>query len=389
MNHQKLPLVELKEKVENQTSIEIWQQPEIWKETADKFFKESGYIRQFINKALAEVDLIVFTGAGTSSFIGHSLSGTYFRNFKKTCRSIPTTDIVTFPDHYFNLTQSYLVISFARSGNSPESVATLELADRQSKKCFHLIITCDASGALASYQSKNPTMVFTLPQGTNDKSLAMTGSYSSMLLSGLMVAMSSRKNDKELKDRIDLSIRLTNRALKKEIGIIKSIAQKDFKRAVFLGSGSLYGTATEAALKLQELTNGNVICKFDTFLGFRHGPKVVINETTLVVYFFNNDPYVHQYEMDLLHDMERGFQPSCQLGISEHAVNSNQLDYQINISNETEHLSNDFQALNFIVLAQLLGFYKSLQLGLNPDNPSLNGAISRVVQGVNIYPYTK
>src|SRR5690606_23570998 len=81
---------------------------------------------------------------------------------------------------------------------------------------------------------------------------------------------------------------------------LRKLAALDFKRAVFLGSGPFQGTARESQLKLQELTDGKVICKFDSFLGFRHGPKVVINPSTLIIYLFSNNDYAHQYEVDLV-----------------------------------------------------------------------------------------
>lgn len=366
-----------------QTAMEINHQPEVWKLTAEKFFKDSSPIYAFIQNALKEVDQILLTGAGSSSFIGHSLSGILFKNYKTPCHVVPTTHIVSFPGYYFNAEHSCLIISFARSGESPESVAALELADRYSKKCFHLIITCDGKGALANYHSKNPIQVFTLPSEANDSGLAMTGSYTSMLLSGLLIALYDENS--KAAEQLELSISITEKLIRDELKALKDISEKNFSRAVFLGSGPLYGTAMEAALKLQELTNGKVMCNSDTFLGFRHGPKAVINEETLVVYFFSNNQYAHQYELDLVQSMDKGNPALFQLGISEDHVDADQLNHQIHISEPGQRLEEDFQSLNYIVLGQILGFFKSMQLGLKPDMPSLNGAISRVVEGVHIY----
>lgn len=369
-----------------QTAAEISRQPEIWRETAAKFFRERQTIAPFIRKAAQEADQILLTGAGSSSFTGYSLSGLLFNQFKKPCHVVPTTDIVTFPGYYFNAALSCLIISFARSGESPESVAALALADRYSKKCFHLIVTCDGSGALAGYRSKNPVEVFVLPPGANDKALAMTGSYTSMLLSGLLMALWPDNEESSLAAQVNGSIEAARQTLGRDIGTLRAVAHKAFRRAVFLGSGALYGTATEAALKLQELTNGSIICKSDTFLGFRHGPKAVINEDTLVVYFFNQNRYANRYEMDLVRAMDNGTRALFQLGIGSRPVQASQLNGQIIVGGPGDILGEDFQPLNYIVPAQLLGFFKSMQLGLKPDTPSLNGAISRVVKGVHIYP---
>lgn len=366
------------------TAKEIAGQPVLWKDTEKCFFENADAIDKFLKSAYTEADNIVLTGAGTSAFIGLSLQGSFFRNTGIITSAIATTDIVSHPQDYFNHHQTSLIISFARSGNSPESCAALELADKFSKKCFHLIITCDKNGALAKCSSSNPTCLFVLPEASNDKSLAMTGSYTSMLLTGLMIAYINQKQ--KIKKQVSLLIKAAENILSNDAPLIQKIAEKNFRRAVFLGSGNLLGTATEAALKLQELTDGKVICKQDTYLGLRHGPKAVIDENTLVVYFFSNNDYVKQYEDDLVNAMKTGNDALFQLGVSERFEKNKSINTQVNFGVDGEDIDEDFLPVCAILPGQLLGFYKSLQLGLKPDAPSVNGAISRVVQGVHIYP---
>ncbi len=396
------------------TAREMAEQPALWRQTAEKFFMESEFIRLFLQKAYPGANSIILTGAGTSAFIGLSLQGSFFRQTNKITRAIATTDIVSHPQHYFNEGQAPLIISFARSGNSPESCAALELADRLCKKCFHLIITCNKEGELAKYQSPNPVYAFVLPPESNDKSLAMTSSYSCMLLSGLLLAYIGQREFCQA--QIRLITAAAEKILSEDIKIIRQIAELNFQRAVFLGSGPLFGTATEAALKLQELTDGQVICKAESYLGFRHGPKAVIDETTLIVYFFSNNSYVRQYEQDLLRAMKIGNSALFQLGVSERGIVAKELQAQIvmdvdgllmnggpgdgrryrdevrtakrggEADGEGKTIAEDFLTVCSIIPGQLLGFYKSLQSGLSPDSPSISGAISRVVEGVNIYP---
>jgi tagatose-6-phosphate ketose/aldose isomerase len=368
------------------TAKEIAGQPQLWMNVVNNFHKAENEIQSFLQAAYTEIDDIILTGAGTSAFIGLSLCGVFFRNTNIVTRAIATTDIVSHPNDFFNEQHAPLIISFARSGNSPESVAALELADKLSKKSFHLIITCDENGELAKYNSSNPTCVFVLPNEANDRSLAMTGSYSSMLLTGLMVVYIHQP--KKIKQQLDLLTQAAKNIFS-HASLLKNIADKSFDRAVFLGSGSLFGTATEAALKLQELTDGKIICKTDSYLGLRHGPKAVIDEKTLVVYFFSNNDYVNRYEQDLVYAMKTGNNALFQLGVSEKHEAIDDLNAQINFGINNENIAEDFLPVCAIVAGQMLGFYKSLQLGLMPDEPSVNGAISRVVQGVSIYPLEK
>jgi tagatose-6-phosphate ketose/aldose isomerase len=278
-----------------------------------------------------------------------------------------------------------MLVSFARSGNSPESTAVVDLADKICKKCFHLIITCDASGQLASCQTTIPKFIIMLPPEANDKSLAMTGSYSGMLLCGFLVARI--REIKGLKPQIDLLHQYGRKILDQYASKLKEVAALDFKRVVFLGSGPFYGTATESHLKLQELTDGTIICKNDSYLGFRHGPKAVTNESTLLVFIFSNNVYVQQYERDLVDSMKRGKRALFTIGIFESKVNGLEFDLGIQLSDTKNAVDEELLTVCDILPGQLLGYYKSLALGLKPDAPSESGAISRVVENVNIYEY--
>lgn len=367
------------------TKKEIWGQPELWKAIYASAKEQKASFISFL-KVIQEQGSysIILTGAGSSAFIGLSLTGVYSRNYNVPVNAVATTDIVTHPGDYLNSELPLLLISFARSGNSPESVAAVKLADELCTKVFHLIITCDSKGSLAQYKSKAPTFLFVLPEAANDKSLAMTGSFSGMLLAGLLFA---HINEIEmLLPQIDGLCKYADIILNKASDF-EEIASLPFERVVFLGSGPLSGIATESQLKVQELSDGNVICKGDTFLGFRHGPRVVIDNNTLVFLLFSNQSYVSKYETDLAISLCAGPKPMYIAGITEQRLTGISLDQLIVLSPDKANLDEEFLAVCYIIPAQLIGFFKSLKLGLQPDQPSLSGTISRVVEGVTIYPY--
>ncbi len=365
------------------TASEIWNQPSVWASTYQKFTSEVDEIKRFRNDVLKNTKKIILTGAGTSAYIGYSLEGTFQRFTGITTVSIPTTHLVTHPKDYLDPEQPTLVISFARSGNSPESVASVKLIDRICKSVSHLVITCDDQGQLALYKSPNPKFTFVLPPESNDKSLAMTSSYTSMLLTGLLFARIDENG--ELEKQVDRLVEIGNGLIQKKSETLKEIANLDFKRAVFLGSGPLFGTSTESSLKLQELTDGAIICKNDSFLGFRHGPKAVIDEGTIVVFLFSGIASVQRYEKDLVRDMQRGKKAMRLIGVSEGPVEDLAMDTPICCCDSQASIDEDFLSICAVLPAQMLGLFKSMALGLKPDNPSISGAISRVVEGVVIY----
>ncbi len=372
------------------TAKEISQQPALWEMTYKLAVQNKNSISKFLQQLFSKKpDLdIIFSGAGTSAFIGNSVKGVFHKNTHLSTRAIATTDIVTHPQYYFSKQHATLLVSFARSGDSPESLASFNLANHFCDSIYHLIITCNAQGKLAKSANSNNSLVIVLPPETNDQGLAMTGSFTSMLLMAILISKISQLES--LKKDIKTLYRYGKKIVDNYAEQLKSICELSFERAVFLGSGALRGCAEECHLKLQELTDGYVISKFDSFLGFRHGPKAVINPKTLMVYLFSSDAYVLQYERDLLQDINAGERGLCSIAVMEHDFHGVDVNLKIILNaNDDNAIDSDFLPVCDVLIGQILGFYKSLQLGLLPDTPSKSGTITRVVQGVKIYPVNK
>ncbi|GAA3510303.1 SIS domain-containing protein [Aquimarina addita] len=385
MKYLNIDEITLKENGAIHTAKEIAGQPELWEAIFEKLIFEQKEVEFFLDTVFKKVKKIILTGAGTSAYIAYSVEGNIQRKNKTTTVSVATTHLVSHPQDYFEPSTPTLLISFARSGNSPESVASIELANKHIQDCYHLIITCNPDGSLAKQAPKNNSYVFILPPEADDKSLAMTGSYSGMLLSALLI--NDIKNIGSLKQTIAQLKNYGTALLTDHLASIKKAAQLPFNRAVFLGSGPQYGTAMESHLKLQELTDGQVICKNDSYLGFRHGPKAVVDQNTLMVYYFSNNAEALRYEKDLVNAMDQGSKPLYEIGLSENAITDITIDQLIILKETKEDFKIDeaYLAVCNIVLGQLLGFFNSLERNLQPDTPSISGAISRVVKGVIIY----
>lgn len=365
------------------TKREIFHQPILWREIWEKVNEEKTEIKKFFNYLKPNLSSIVLTGAGTSAYVGLAVQSTYRKKFKVLAEPISTTHIVSHPNDHILRDSELFMISFARSGNSPESCEAVNLANKISSKAKHFIITCNKNGKLAlENQDNDNTYVFVLPEKANDKSLAMTSSFTGMMLASILIARIDEINAMEYE--VEKLIQYGNISLENSSNLW-DIASKKFTRAIFLGSGPLYGIAKEAQLKMQELSDGLVICKHDSFLGLRHGPKAVINDETLVVYHLSNDCHASKYDMDLIKTMRSNSDPMGLLGIGENIDCEDYLDWCVNFTSNSEPLDKDLLSIASIVPAQLLSLFKSVQLGLAPDNPSRNGSISRVVQGVFIY----
>ncbi len=358
------------------TEREIAQQPETLRATQAVLRAEQAAIEAFVAPLLARPELrIVLTGAGTSAFVGECLAPWLSMRLDRCVEGIATTDIVSAPHQHLRRDVPTLLVSFGRSGSSPESVAAVELADAGVDEVHHLIVTCNAEGALAQRGGAN-VQVVVLPEATHDRGFAMTSSFTAMMLAALSILGGIDALDA----RAPAIASATQDALSRAEPVAARLARGDFKRVVYLGSGVFKGLAREAALKMMELSDGAVVTCFDSSLGFRHGPKTIVNGETLVVVFLANDPLARLYDLDIVEEL-RG-DGRC----GEMLLLSAQPEARAEIAIAGMAGAEDVDLLfPFIAPCQLLALRVSQALGLTPDRPNASGTVNRVVQGVRIH----
>ena len=366
------------------TLKEILQQPECWEKTG-QLILENKSLEKFLTEALKDkFRPIIVSGAGSSEFAAKSILDTLSTRLNRRVLNAASTDIVINPDIFSIPNEPALMISFARSGNSPESVASVELVRQICPTTKHLIITCNNNGALAKMKNEN-TFCIILPDETNDQSLVMTSSFSSMILAAVLC---SYFTDKEYAYRaIEQVCQYTKTIFTSVVEQLELIMKNpNIERIQYLGSSDAYGLLTEGHLKMLEMTDGRIATRIDSFLGLRHGPQVFVNKNTVVVAILSIDPYVRKYEIDMLRELKSKNQGYAYIVIGN---NPNEVELLNLVSYSTGECDNFFRLLPSIVIVQMLGFFKSLYLGLSPDVPSNSGIINRVVQGVIIYPFNK
>ena len=361
------------------TAREIEQQPRMLEQTHALLSAMREQIDAFIGPVIGNASArVILTGAGTSSYIGQCLAPLLDRRLAARVDAVPTTDLVSAPYLYLDPAQPLLLVSFGRSGNSPESLAAVELAETIVQDVRHLVVTCNAEGALNTIPARNK-LTLLLPEETHDTSFAMTSSFSCMLYATLAAFSDAHALD----DRIEPIARATRRVISETLPSLQELALRGFDRVVYLGSGLFQGLAREASLKLGELTNGAVATCFDSPLGFRHGPKTFVTDKTLVVVFVSNDPLTRRYDRDLLDELRRD---ACAGRIIEvTAQRQPQQDPNtLLVPGMADAVDIDL-LWPYVAIAQVYAFNTSRAMGLSPDSPNKQGTVNRVVQGVRIY----
>jgi tagatose-6-phosphate ketose/aldose isomerase len=367
------------------TEEEIRQQPASWIRSLNNIDNLRASIDNFLTPLLRKHELrIVLTGAGTSAFIGDIISPWLASHTGKNITAVPTTDLVTNPMDYLSAAHPLLLVSFARSGNSPESVAAVELANQCVPECYHLSITCNEAGSL--YQTavnSDNAYALLMPAETHDRGFAMTSSITTMMASCLAVFAPETINSHTFRDVAERC-----QTILTSLGdFSQSVFGNDpWKRIVYLGSGGLQGAARESALKVLELTAGKLAAFYDSPTGFRHGPKSLVDRETLVVVFVSSHPYTRLYDLDLLAELRRDRQAMRVVAIAAETDPVIEAGPHILLPPARTFIDME-QAFCFLMYAQVFALSQSLRVGNTPDTPSASGTVNRVVQGVVIHPW--
>ncbi|MEU8363200.1 SIS domain-containing protein [Nonomuraea sp. NPDC048882] len=362
------------------TVREIAQQPRVWREVDGIVAASRPELDAFLRPAAARV---VLTGAGTSGFAGQVLATTLTRRLGRRVDAVHTTDIVADPRGCFAEDLPTLLVSFARSGDSPESIAATELAEQCLSDVRHLVITCNAKGRLAQEHSgRTGSYVLLMPPDSNDRGFAMTSSFTGMTLAALL-ALGGPAYAR-------LTVRLARTAERIiEDGIldqgIDALLARDPERIVYLGSGPLRGLAAESALKTLELTGGQIVALSDSALGFRHGPKAVLNERTVVIVYVSNDPYTRRYDQDILTELRATMPPGSVIAVGGAPEDGSRPLRESWPLLGAEDVEDAALALPAVLCAQLIGLKAAVLRGIRPDNPFPSGEVNRVVHGVTLH----
>ncbi|HGJ2183672.1 TPA: SIS domain-containing protein [Streptococcus pneumoniae] len=372
------------------TTREIYQQPDVWREVFEFYQAKREEIAAFLQEIADKHDYIkvILTGAGTSAYVGDTLLP-YFKEVyderKWNFNAIATTDIVAKPATYLKKDVATVLVSFARSGNSPESVATVDLAKSLVDELYQVTITCATDGKLAlQAHGDDRNLLLLQPAVSNDAGFAMTSSFTSMMLTALLVFDPTEFAVKS--ERFEVVSSLARKVLDK-VEDVKELVDLDFNRVIYLGAGPFFGLAHEAQLKILELTAGQVATMYESPVGFRHGPKSLINDNTVVLVFGTTTAYTRKYDLDLVREVA-GDQIARRVVLLS--------DQAFGLENVKEVvlgcggvLNDIYRVFPYIVYAQLFALLTSLKVENKPDTPSPTGTVNRVVQGVIIHEYQK
>lgn len=373
------------------TPREIWQQPETWAVTYERCLNQKAELhaalrRAGIGQSNVASPTVYLVGAGTSDYTGRALAPLLRRRWGCEVWPLPSTTLLTEFQEFHRPGRQYLWISFSRSGESPEGVALLERALRERQDIQHLVITCNQQGQMEQLCQGHPdrALALVLDEAVNDRGLAMTSSFSNMLLAGQCVAQLDDLS--QFGEVVSQISECGRQFLPLAAETAAEVTTLGCTRACFVGSGALRAVADESSLKVVELSAGKVTTLAETPLGLRHGPMSSVNEQTVFVEFLSSEPARRGYELDLLREIDRKRLGRVRLVVTcgEGDDVSELADYRLPVGAGLD-FPDAFRPIIDVMLGQLLGLFASMRCGLKPDQPSPSGTITRVVQPIKLY----
>jgi tagatose-6-phosphate ketose/aldose isomerase len=372
------------------TPREIAQQPQTWLQTFQTVRALESEIQEFltacgVNGPANERPTIFLVGAGSSDYIGHCLYHLLRSRWQCEVFPVASTMLLTDFSDYVLPGRRYLWISISRSGDSSEGVAVLERALAECPQVSHLLLSCNPSGRMLKAVERHANcLAVVLDEETNDRGLAMTSSFSNIVIAGQMLAHASSMEEHEA--AVHALATAAESLLPQAASLAALLSDSGLSRACFVGSGALAGAATESALKLLELTAGNVQAMAQSTLALRHGPMAALERDTLLVACISTQTRRRGYELDLLREIGRKDLVGTRVAITttDPDVLRGEAEYVL-APDSSGNIPDACRPVLDVIFAQLLGLFSSIHYGLKPDSPSPNGAISRVVESVGIH----
>ena len=366
------------------TLTEIFQQPELWRQTAEFSASVAGQRLEQVRRNR----FLVLTGSGSSHYVGECIAPAIQRGARRAAQALGSGELLLAKSDLLPLQRPLMLVSFARSGSSPESTALISACLGQEPSIEHLVVTCNPSGKLARQWGggvEKRVTVDVLDPRTCDKSLVMTSSFTNLALAGLVLGYAEVPQTylRHAETLVGVGLDLFEGWLDR----LESIARQPFARMIALGSGGQFGTARESALKMLEMTDGRVSTQAESWLGFRHGPMCAFRQDCLLLLFVSGEAAKRAYQLDVLREIRHKGLGGTVVAVGREIPRELLSDGDLLVDPPgLAELPDEWAAIGGTVVGQLLGFFRCLEEGLQPDQPAGSGAISRVVPEFRLYP---
>lgn len=337
------------------TYREIMEQFAAWEATLDEVLNQKQRLERFLQEE--GFHEAIFTGCGSSYYSSLAAAAAFQAITGIRSSAFPASEIFLYPERSLVHKGAILLAVISRSGETIETLQAVETF-RQKGGENVLAITCYQESALVKSASLS-----LVAREAEENSIVQTRSFSSMLLAAhLFAAIAAGRADyqSELEGLPTHGVRV----MEESHPFIQRTAEDErYTQFFFLGSGGYYGLACEASLKMKEMS----LSQAEAFhsLEFRHGPKSMLAENSLVIALLSDSAM--SYEVPLLAEL-RGYGAQVLALVERRSKEGlGVVDYVIPLHSGLSELA---RGLLFMPPLQLLGYYRAMAKGLDPDRPA-------------------
>ncbi|MFL6180004.1 MAG: SIS domain-containing protein [Actinomycetes bacterium] len=318
------------------TEREILSQPDVWAKTLDDVDPHPAA------RLLRQADEVVVIGCGSTHYLAMTAAA-LLRAAGVRAWSLPSSELVPTAQPQLVDPARTVLLAISRSGTTTETTRAVEHFLRHGGHRV-LALTCDPTSTLAAQAD----LVLPAPEA-QEISVAQTRSFSTMAL--IMSAVAGALGEADLLHLRTLPSE-AREVLERSREPMRLLAQSPALNAFyFLGSGSLFGIASEGMLKLKEMS----LTHSEAYhaLEFRHGPMSMCDASASVISLVS--PERAPLEAAVTSDL-------VQLGAEVTTIGPGSA---IELPQQALWLRSPL----YLLPLQLLALERALHKGLDPDQP--------------------
>lgn len=335
----------------NHTLNEILTQPAAWQAALEVVDTKQAALRNLWEEG--QFSEILVTGCGSTYYLSLAAAPLLQQQLGKRACAVPASELLLFPETVVSPGSTPLLVTISRSGRTTETIRATQ-AYKTCQKGPMLNIGCYEETELVAQSD----LALVIPEG-QEQSVVQTRSFSAMTVA-VQAAVASLVDDLQFQAMRQLPA-IGEQLISTHHGLARQLGQNPrFDCFYFLGSGLQYGLACEASLKMKEMSLS--VSEAFHFLEFRHGPMSMVNDRTLVVGLLSETARAE--ELAVLREMRAlGAQT---LVLADQPVSEQEADYQVCFHSGLPETN---RAVLYLPVLQLLGYYRAVTNGQNPDQP--------------------
>lgn len=348
------------------TLEEILSQPAVWAETLKVFERNARSVMDLWQHN--QFEQVIFIGCGSTYYLSLSAS-VIFQQFNGiSSRALPGSELGLFKDIYLNKNKKTLLLAISRSGETTETVRAMQLF-REGGFGRTIAITTVPDSSVTKYADH-----CLIADAAQEVSIAQTRSFGCMqLLAQALALQLSGQNAVEILANFP---EIVARLFDHYHDLVRSLGEdRRIERFFFLGSAYYYGIACEAMLKMKEMSLSN--SEAFHMLEFRHGPKAMVDDNSLVVGLVND--LIVDHEIPVLQEMVS--LRSKLLSIVE--KKDERLERIGDVIELQSGIAEPLRTILFLPVLQLMAYYRAISRGQDPDNPNNLDAVVQIPSMIN------